>query len=104
MIIVCGLFHTGHLVFEMAAGYQLTQLRPSEKEYEKMDKKVKLILKYIFEEGFPHDIDDVSRLVTSLVIVVMVTSLLQISSHDFFSGSPSELSDFDPSQVTTLYM
>ena len=50
----------GHVVFEMAAGYELTHLRPREDEYMNVDKKVTTVLKYIFEEGFPHDIDQVS--------------------------------------------
>ena len=51
----------GHVVFEMAAGYELTHLRPGPAEYNTVAKKVKPILEYIFEEGFPHDIDAVSH-------------------------------------------
>ena len=44
----------------MAAGYELTRLRPGEAEYKTVDKKVRPILEYIFEDGFPHDISEVS--------------------------------------------
>ena len=47
-------------MFEMAVGYELAQLRPREDEYKKVDEKVRSVLKYIFEEGFPHDINQVS--------------------------------------------
>ena len=53
-------------MFEMAAGYELTHLRPSEADYKNVDKSVKPILEHIFEEKFPNDVDNVSRLMTSL--------------------------------------
>ena len=52
--------NTGHVVFEMAAGYELTRVRPGEAEYKTVDKNVRPILKYIFEEGFPHSISEVT--------------------------------------------
>ena len=44
----------------MAAGYELTRVRPGEAEYKTVDKNVRPILKYIFEEGFPHSISEVT--------------------------------------------
>ena len=44
----------------MATGYELTQVRPGESEYKTVDKKVRPILQYILEEGFPHNISEVS--------------------------------------------
>ena len=47
-------------MFEMAAGHELTHLQPGEAEYKTIDEKVKPVLEYIFEKGFPHDIHQVS--------------------------------------------
>ena len=46
-------------MFEMAAGYELTQTRPLESDYKDIDKKVRVVLEFIFEKGFPHDITEV---------------------------------------------
>ncbi|KFM57962.1 Slowpoke-binding protein, partial [Stegodyphus mimosarum] len=59
----------GHLLFEMAAGYELTSSHPSEKNYKDIENKplVSDVLKFIFEQGryrFP--------------------TLQQIASLDFF--------------------
>ena len=50
---------TGHAVFEMAAGYELTQLRPGPSDYNAVNKKVRAALEFIFKEGFPHTVDEV---------------------------------------------
>ena len=64
--------HAGHAVFEMAAGYELTHLRPSQADYKAVDKKVKPILEYIFEEGFPHSISEV-------ILIVCIASFIHIN-------------------------
>ena len=46
-------------MFEMAAGYELTHLRPGPSDYKAVDKKVRPVLEFIFEEGFPHSISEV---------------------------------------------
>ena len=46
-------------MFEMAAGCELTNLRPGEAEYKTVDEKVRPVLEYIFEDEFPHDIHQV---------------------------------------------
>ena len=43
----------------MAAGYELTQTCPGQADYMAVDMRVKPVLEYIFEEGFPHDITEV---------------------------------------------
>ena len=43
----------------MAAGYELTQLRPGAGEYKTVPKAVRPILQFIFEDGFPHSISKV---------------------------------------------
>ena len=43
----------------MAAGYELTQARPGQADYMAVDLRVKQVLEYIFEEGFPHNITEV---------------------------------------------
>lgn len=43
----------------MAAGYELTQTRPLDEDYQNVDERVREVLKYIFEEGFPHNITEV---------------------------------------------
>ena len=53
---------TGHTVFEMAAGYELTHLRPSQADYKAVDRKIRPILELIFEQGFPHSISEVATL------------------------------------------
>ena len=50
----------GHLIFEMAAGYELTQLRPGMGEIRTVHKAMRPVLEFIFEEGFPHDISKVT--------------------------------------------
>ena len=49
----------GHLIFEMSAGYELTQLRPEVEEFEAVPSSVRPILEFIFADEFPHTIDDV---------------------------------------------
>ena len=51
---------SGHLVFEMAAGYELTQLRPGIGEIKTVPKAVRPVVEFIFEEGFPHSISEVT--------------------------------------------
>ena len=46
-------------MFEMAAGYELTQTCPGQADYMAVDARVKPVLEYIFEEGFTHDITEV---------------------------------------------
>ena len=52
-------------MFEMAAGYELTQTQPLDADFQNVDESVKKVLKYIFEEGFPHDITEVRELYAS---------------------------------------
>ena len=47
-------------MFEMAAGYELTQLRPGMGEIRAVHKAVRPVLEFIFEEGFPHNISKVA--------------------------------------------
>ena len=47
-------------MFEMAAGYELTHLRPSQADYKAVDKKIRPVLEFIFEQGFPHSISEVA--------------------------------------------
>jgi hypothetical protein len=44
----------------MAAGYELTHLRPSQSDYKAIDKKIRSVLEFIFEQGFPHSITEVA--------------------------------------------
>ena len=46
-------------MYEMSAGYELTCLRPAMTQYKTINRKLKPILEYIFEEGFPHNIHEV---------------------------------------------
>ena len=50
----------------MAAGYELTQVRPGQADYMAVDTQVKPVLEYIFEEGFPHDITEVKLKLMSI--------------------------------------
>ena len=52
---------SGHLIFEMAAGYELTQLRPGMGEIKTINKAVRPVLEFIFKEGFPHSISNVTN-------------------------------------------
>lgn len=50
----------GHLLFEMCCGYELTTVSPRKQEYKSVqDKLLKTTLQYIFEDGFPHSIEEV---------------------------------------------
>ena len=64
-------------MFEMAAGYELTRLRPGEADYKAVDKKLRPVLEYIFEEGFPHSINEVTL---KLIILSSWLSLTQLLS------------------------
>ena len=45
----------------MSCGYELTQLRPGEEEYKSIkDQDIREILQYIFKDGFPNTIEQVS--------------------------------------------
>ena len=44
----------------MAAGYELTQLRPGVGDIRTVHKAVRPVLEFIFEEGFPHNISKVT--------------------------------------------
>ena len=60
------LLHThtpqGHLLFEMACGYELTSLVPGDQEYKSVkNEQVKLALQFVFEDGFPHSLEEVCR-------------------------------------------
>lgn len=61
----------GHLIFEMSAGYELTQLKPGAGDYRAAHKTVRPILEYIFEEGFPHNITDVIKIEMSPIIIYL---------------------------------
>ena len=61
-------------MFEMAAGYELSHLRPGETEYRTVDEKVRPVLEYIFDDGFPHTVDQVS--------------VSKKNSNDIFSSIP----------------
>ena len=61
---LCALFPTGHVIFEMACGYELTTLVPGEQDYSAMpDSEVVDVLQVIFdrdEDGnFTSSIDQV---------------------------------------------
>ena len=44
----------------MCCGYELTTCSPRKQEYKSVkDKQLKVTLRYIFEEGFPHSIEEV---------------------------------------------
>ena len=43
----------------MAAGYELTEVRPGDEDYKAAPSAVRPILEYIFAEGFPHSIEQV---------------------------------------------
>ena len=43
----------------MAAGYELTEVRPGVDDYKAVPSAVRPILEFIFAEGFPHSIQDV---------------------------------------------
>ena len=58
--VICFSCYAGHAVFEMAAGYELTHLRPTQADYMAINKKVRPVLEFIFEEGFPHSISEVN--------------------------------------------
>ena len=53
------MYYIGHVIFEMAAGYELTQTCPGQADYMAVDTRVKPVLEYIFKEGFSHDIVEV---------------------------------------------
>ena len=60
---------TGHVIFEMAVGYELTQKQPSEEDYmHAVDMDVRSVLEYIFEEGFPHDITEVDAKIDTILM------------------------------------
>ena len=50
-------------------------------------------------EGFHHNIIVVHTLLASFIFKNTQKKLLQISSHDFFGASLTELSDFDADEV-----
>ena len=51
---------SGHLIFEMSAGYELKQLAPTRDEYKTVPKAIKPILEFIFNEELSHSISEVS--------------------------------------------
>lgn len=52
----------GHLLFEMCCGYELTTISPKKQEYKSVkDRTLKATLQYIFEDGFPHSIEEISQ-------------------------------------------
>ena len=53
----------GHLIFEMSAGYELTTVRPGREDYKAVPSDVRQILEFIFADGFPHSIKDVSFII-----------------------------------------
>ena len=60
---VCNTVLSGHLLFEMCCGYELTTVSPRKQEYKSVkDKLLKATLRYIFEEGFPHSVEEVRLL------------------------------------------
>ena len=47
-------------MFEMCCGYELTTCIPTKQEYKTVkDKKLRSALQFIFEENFPHSIEEV---------------------------------------------
>ena len=57
---------SGHLIFEMSCGYELTQLRPGEDDYKNVkDLDVKGILQYIFKEDFSNTIEQVKLILAT---------------------------------------
>ena len=54
----------------MAAGYELTQVRPGQADYMAVDTRVKPVLEYIFAEGFPNDITEVKH--KNFVFIIMI--------------------------------
>ena len=53
----------------MAAGYELTQLRPGMGEIRTVHKAVRPVLEFIFEEGFPHNISKVTTFIARKLIL-----------------------------------
>ena len=44
----------------MCCGYELTTVSPKKQEYKSVkDKTLKATLQYIFEDGFPHSVEEV---------------------------------------------
>ena len=43
----------------MSAGYELTEIRPEVEDYKAVPSAFRLILEYIFTDGFPHSIREV---------------------------------------------
>ena len=87
----------------MAAGYELTQLRPGTGEYKTVPKAVRPILQFIFEEGFPHSISKVCYPLFSYCACRASDNTIfyfQIIAQDFFDVPLPEVSKFDPTLVS----
>ena len=91
----------GHLIFEMAAGYELTQLRPGAGEYQTVSKAVRPILKFIFEEGLPHNTSNVCYApYIAASHGYNLIFIIQILAQDFFDVPLPEIQNFDPALVS----
>ena len=60
----------------MAAGYELTELRPGAGEYKEVPSAVRPILDYIFTDGFPHSIEDVRTKLEFCGLLLLVCMLI----------------------------
>ena len=66
----------------MAAGYELTQIRPGAGEYKTVPKAIRPILQFIFEDGFPHSISKVCHSSLFLAVVTTCTDLYYSSNYN----------------------
>ena len=76
---------TGHLVFEMCCGYELTTVVPTAQDYQAVrdvvgGEEVEEVLRCIFTDGFPHGIEHVSAFV-SFDIICWLLFILTTSQH-----------------------
>ena len=59
----------------MAAGYELTQLRPGVGDIRTVHKAVRPVLEFIFEEGFPHNISKVTISATKQGTTLLILNI-----------------------------
>ena len=56
----------------MCCGYELTTVSPKKQEYKSVkDKPLKATLQYIFEDGFPHSVEEVCLWSGNKILIVL---------------------------------
>ena len=69
---ISSLYYIGHLIFEMCAGYELTEVRPGPEAYRAVPSAVRPIMEFIFADGFPHSIREVRHVIWMILLAIVI--------------------------------